>query len=112
RHDHEKVLELDPQYNDARLVVGLHSYIVGSLPWPIRVLAHVVGESGNKASGLRDLAAAGDGGGDAAVDAKVVLALMLRREQRYAEALDATRSLTAAHPHNLLFALEQANLLR
>ena len=112
RHDHEKVLELDPQYNDARLVVGLHSYIVGSLPWPIRVVAHVVGESGNKASGLRDLSTAGNGGGDAAVDAKVVLALMLRREQRYNDALDVERQLTAAHPHNFLFALEEANLLK
>ena len=112
RRDHEKVLELDPQYNDARLVVGLHSYIVGSLPWPIRVLAHVVGESGNKTSGLHDLAAAGNGGGDAAVDAKVVLALMLRREQRYPDALTIERELTAAHPHNFLFALEEANLLK
>jgi tetratricopeptide (TPR) repeat protein len=112
RHDHEKVLELDPQYDDARLVVGLHSYIVGSLPWPIRVLAHVVGESGNKANGLRDLEAASRGGGDAAVDAQVVLALMLRREQRFAEALEVARGLTATHPHNFLFALEQANLLK
>src|SRR5579864_1103721 len=94
RHDHEKALELDPDLSDARLVVGLHSYIVGSLPWPIRTLAHVVGESGNRAQGISDLYTAANGGGDASVDAKVVLALFLRREQRYTEALALESSLS------------------
>ncbi len=33
RHDHEKVLELDPHNPDAKLIVGAHNYVVGSLPW-------------------------------------------------------------------------------
>jgi len=111
RHDHEKALELDPDLSDARLVVGLHSYIVGSLPWPIRTLAHVVGESGNRAQGISDLYTAANGGGDASVDAKVVLALFLRREQRYTEALALESSLSSEHPRNFLFALEEANIL-
>jgi tetratricopeptide (TPR) repeat protein len=45
-------------------------------------------------------------------DAKVALALFLRREQRYAEAMPIVRTLTAAYPHNYLFALEEANLLK
>lgn len=32
RHDHEKVLELDPKYIDAKLVVGSHNYVMGNLP--------------------------------------------------------------------------------
>jgi len=55
RHDHEKVLEINPNYNNAKLVVGMHSYIVGSLPWAVRLLAHIVGESGNKTTGIRQL---------------------------------------------------------
>ena len=31
RHDHERVLELDPKYVDAKLLVGTDLYIVGSL---------------------------------------------------------------------------------
>src|SRR5438270_2503615 len=112
RRDHEKTLELAPDFNDARLVVGMHSYIVGSLPWPIRVLAHVVGESGDRSTGIRDLYAAANGGGDASVDAKVVLALFLRREKRYSEALTLEHGVTAAHPRNFLFALEEANILK
>jgi tetratricopeptide (TPR) repeat protein len=48
----------------------------------------------------------------ASSDAKVVLALFLRREGRYPEALDAIRSLTRSYPHNVLFALEEPNILR
>ncbi len=31
RRDHERVLELDPRYIDAKLVVGAHNYVMGSL---------------------------------------------------------------------------------
>ena len=112
RQDHEKALELAPDFSDARLVVGMHSYIVGSLPWPIRVLAHVVGESGNRSTGIRDLYAAAEGGGDASVDAKVVLALFLRREHRYSEALALEHNLAGTHSRNFLFAVEEANILK
>ena len=112
RRDHEKALALEPSYSDARLVVGTQSYIVGSLPWAIRVLAHTVGESGNKEQGMKDIQAAANGGGESSVDARVVLGLFLRREQRYKEALDNERSLTTEHPHNFLFALEEANILK
>ena len=46
------------------------------------------------------------------MDAKTVLALFLRREQRYDEALAVQRSLAKAYPGNFLFALEEANILR
>ena len=29
RHDHERVLELDPNYLDAKMVVGTHNYVIG-----------------------------------------------------------------------------------
>ncbi len=112
RHDHERVLELDPRYSDAKLTVGIHNYIVGSLPWPMRILAHVVGEGGDKHKGIQYLYDASNGGGEAYLDAKVVLALFLRREQRFPEAVKVDKSLTEAHPRNFLFALEEANVLK
>jgi tetratricopeptide (TPR) repeat protein len=90
----------------------MHSYIVGSLPWAVRLLAHIVGESGNKTTGIKQLYEAANGGGEASVDAKVVLALFLRREQRYEDALAVQRSLAKAYPGNFLFALEEANILK
>src|SRR5271157_471397 len=61
RHDHERVLELDPKYVDAKVVVGTHLYIVGSLSWPTRVAASIVGISGNRQKGLDYLREASTG---------------------------------------------------
>src|SRR3954451_22014220 len=111
REDHERVLKLDPTFSDAKTVVGTHEYIAGSLPWAMRIFAHLVGFGGNKQTGLKMLREAGEAGGETCVDAKVILTLFLRREQRYDEALEVVRSLNATHPRNFLFALEEANIL-
>ncbi|MGI9102160.1 MAG: tetratricopeptide repeat protein [Terriglobales bacterium] len=111
RHDHERVLELDPNYVDAKMVVGIHNYVIGSISWPIKVAASVVGLSGSKSKGIEYLYAAGQGGGETSVDARVALSLFLRREQRYPEALKLVGGLLAEFPRNFLFALEHANLL-
>jgi tetratricopeptide (TPR) repeat protein len=112
REDHERVLKLDPSFSDAKTVVGTHEYIAGSLPWAVRMLAHLVGFGGNKQNGLKLLKEAGESDGETSVDAKVILTLFLRREQRYQEALEVVRALTASHPRNFLFALEEANILK
>src|SRR3954468_5482116 len=112
REDHERVLKLDPTFSDAKTVVGTHEYIAGSLPWAMRMFAHVVGFGGNKQNGLKMLREAGEAGGETCVDAKVILTLFLRREQRFDEALEVVRSLHATHPRNFLFALEEANILK
>jgi len=112
REDHERVLKLDPTFSDAKTVVGTHEYVAGSLPWAVRMLAHIAGLGGNKQTGIRLLREAGESSGETSVDAKVILALFLRREQRYGEALQVVRDLTAAHPRNFLFALEVANILK
>jgi TolA-binding protein len=112
RHDHERVLELDPQYADAKLVVGTHNYVMGSLPWSVKVAVAMVGLSGSKEKGLQYLRDVADSSGENNVDAKVVLSLFLRREQRYAEAGTIMHELAARYPRNYLFGLEEANLLR
>jgi tetratricopeptide (TPR) repeat protein len=113
RRDHQRVLELDPSYTDAKMVVGIHNYVVGSLPWGVKIAVSVVGIGGNKKKGIQYLEdVANCSFCQASSDAKVVLALFLRREGRYPEALDAIRSLTRSYPRNVLFALEDPNILR
>jgi tetratricopeptide (TPR) repeat protein len=112
RHDHEKVLELSPGYTDAKLVVGAHNYVLGSLPWAVKVSASLIGLTGNKEKGIQYLYEAANAGGEASFDAKVVLVLFLRREHRYAEALQIAQPLVAAYPQNSLLAIEEGNLLR
>lgn len=112
RHDHERVLELDPNYVDAKMVVGIDYYVLGSLSWPVKVAASVAGLSGNRQKGLqylRDVAAQGNP--EVAWDAKIALALFLRREQQYREALQVVGGMYQAFPRNFLIATEYAHLL-
>lgn len=112
RRDHEEVLKLAPDYADAKTIVGVHNYVAGSLPWAVKAAASLVALSGSKQKGIQYLYDAANAGGETSVDARVGLALFLRREQRFEEALAAVRSLTASHPRNFLFALEEANILK
>ena len=44
------------------------------------------------------------------VEARTVIALFLRREGKYQQAIQVVRSLETEYPHDYLFALEEANL--
>jgi len=112
RHDHERVLELNPRDTQAKLIVGAHNYVIGSLPWGVKIAAAVVGLSGNKEKGIRYLHECAAGSGETSVDAKILLVLFLRREHRYEEALPIARGLIASYPRDVLMALEEGNLLR
>lgn len=112
RHDHEHVLEIDPEFTDAKLVVGTHNYVIGRLPWSVKVAAALAGLSGSAEKGLDYLRAVAKSDGENAVDAKVVITLFLRREHQYDEALGYMNELSAKYPHNHLFLTEVANLQR
>jgi tetratricopeptide (TPR) repeat protein len=112
RHDHERVLELDPQYIDAKMIVGIHNYVVGNLPWSVKVAAAIAKLSGSKAKGLAYLKEVAKGDGENTNDAKVMLTVFLRREHNYSEALGYMQELAAKYPHNHLFPTEAANLQR
>jgi tetratricopeptide (TPR) repeat protein len=112
RHDHEHVLELDPNYVDAKMVVGTHNYVIGHLPWSVKVAAALAGLSGSAEKGLAYLRDVAKSDGENSVDAKVVLTLFLRREHQYDEALGYMNELAAKYPRNHLFLTEVANLQR
>lgn len=110
RDDEAKVLQLDPQYVDAKLVVGVYEYVVGALPWPFKLLIGFAGVTGSKARGMELLRDAGARGVNSSVEARTVIALFLRREGKYKEAIQVVRSLEAQYPRDYLFRLEEANL--
>jgi tetratricopeptide (TPR) repeat protein len=112
RRDHERVLELSPNTVEAKLIVGAHNYVMGSLPWGVKVAASVLGLAGNKDKGLQYLKECAQGNGETAVDAQILLVLFLRREHRYEEALPLARALLPRYPQDVLLALEEGNLLR
>ena len=113
RGDNERVLRLDPRYVDAKLVVGVHQYVVRSLPFAMKIVAGAAGITGSKSKGIRkDLQDAGAHGVITSVEARTALGLFLRREARYSEAIAITRSLADEYPRDFLFRLELANLTK
>jgi TolA-binding protein len=112
RRDDDQVLKLDPKYVDCYLIVGVHEYVIGSLSLPYKILAGIVGIHGSKSKGLTDLRRVGQYGIVNSVAARTALAIFLRREAKYPQAIDVVNGLHQQYPHNFLFSLEQANLLK
>jgi len=110
KNDHVRVLQLDPDYIDAKLVVGVYEYVVGALPLPFKLLIGFAGISGSKSRGLEMLTDDGNRGIATSVEARTTIALFLRREARYAEAVKVVQSLRMQYPRDYLFSLEEANL--
>ena len=110
KDDHVRVLQLDPDYVDAKLVVGVYEYVVGALPFPFKLLIGFAGITGSKSKGLELLQDAAKRGVTTNVEARTVIALFLRREGKYKEAIEVVRSLKSQYPRDFLFCLEEANL--
>jgi hypothetical protein len=112
RSDSEAVLKIDPQYADADLAIGIQQYAVASLPRFLRLMVGMFGVGGSKQRGLELLRNSSEHGVVTNVEARTALSLFLRHDGRYTEALQVERSLTQQYPHDFLFALEVANLLK
>jgi len=110
KDDENRVLQMDPEYVDAKLVAGVYEYVVGALPWPFKFLIGFAGITGSKTEGLAMLNDAAQRGVVTSVEARTVIALFLRREARYKEAIQVVRGLKNQYPHDFLFCLEEANL--
>lgn len=112
RRDDERVLQEMPNYVDAKLVVGIHEYVVGSLPFVFKMLAGASGIPGSKSKGLAALREDAAKGAITSVEASTALALFLRREAKYSDAVAVAQRLKSEYPHNFLFWLEVANLVK
>jgi len=110
KDDAERVLEIDPDYVDAKLVAGVYQYVVGALPWPFKIMIGFAGITGSKSEGMAMLHDAASRGVVTSVEARTVIALFLRREARYKDAIQVIRNLIKQYPHDYLFCLEEANL--
>lgn len=112
KSDDERVLQLDPNYVDAKMVVGVYQYVIGALPFAFKLLVGFAGIHGSKAGGLATLRDSANRGVITSVESRTVLAFFLRREGKYQQALAINRTLVAEYPHDFLFNLERANLTK
>jgi hypothetical protein len=110
KDDAAHALAIDPDYVDAKLITGVYEYVVGALPWPFKIMIGFAGITGSKSTGLAMLWDAANHGVITSMEARTAIALFLRREGRYHEAIDVVRGLKSQYPHDFLFCLEEANL--
>jgi tetratricopeptide (TPR) repeat protein len=110
RQDSEEALRLDPNYADAKMAIGIQQFAVASLPRFLRIMIGITGVTGNKEKGLDLLRQCAAQGTVNPVECRTSLALFLRHDARYAEALSVMHGLAQEYPHDYLFRLEEANL--
>ena len=108
--DEARVLEIDPNYIDAKLVVGTYQYVIGALPWGFKILFGFAGITGSKTKGMETLHDDFARGPMTSTEAGTVIALFVRRESKYAEGINVVRTLKSKYPRDFLFCLEEANL--
>jgi tetratricopeptide (TPR) repeat protein len=108
---HERVLEIDAAYHDARLAVGTYDYVVGVIPRVIRFLIAPFGIRGNgKDAGIRSIETAAAQGRQIGTEARMVLIVVYNREKRFDQALRLAGELHARYPRNFLFELSKASI--
>jgi len=110
KDDAQHALTIDPNYVDAKLITGVYQYVVGALPWPFKLMIGFAGISGSKSAGMALLDDAANRGVITKVEARTVIALFLRREAKYQQAIQVVLILKNQFPRNFLFCLEEANL--
>jgi tetratricopeptide (TPR) repeat protein len=102
----EQLIELQPDYVDAYLVPGVQEYVLGSLPWVVKMFAAIGGISGDKQKGEAWVQRVADEGDQMKIEAKVLMTLLHRREHRPLEAAKVLEELIAAYPRNYVLRFE------
>lgn len=108
RTAHDRLRRVQPENSDALLIPGLHQYITGSLPRAVRLLGSWAGLNGSREEGLRLLEEAARRGQRTQTEARVLLALLYRRERQADKAVPHLRALVAGYPRNYLYRSELA----
>ncbi len=110
RKAHSRITEIDPSNVDARMVQGLHDYIVGSLPLEWRLLGFLIGFHGNKEEGIREVEMVSRNGKVDRLDAEFLLCAVYRREKKSGRAIPLLEDLIGRFPGNYLLRMELAQM--
>jgi len=110
RRLHIRISELEPSNVDARLIQGLHDYLVGSLTWGWRMLGFLVGIHGDKEKGIRTVQDVSEHGKLNRIDAEILLCALYRRENRTRLAVPLVEDLIRRYPRNFILRLELSQM--
>lgn len=112
RNYHVQLLSLNANCSDAFLAIGIYDYVMGGLPWYMKVFGSLVGYRGDKVRGLAEIKRVTEQGHWAREDAKSFLAILYFREKMYAEALAILQGLYQSYPRNHLLLQEIARVYK
>lgn len=107
---HNRITEIDPSDVDARLVQGLHDYVVGSLPMFYKMLGFLIGFHGDREKGIRTVQYVAQHGNSNRVDAEIFLCALYRREGKPRMALPLLQDLLRRFPRNHLLRFEESQM--
>lgn len=111
RKAHNRLLETDSTLADAKLIPGMHEYVLGNVPVWVRMLISLAGFGGDKWKGVSYMNDAVRNGQKTAVEARVLLSLVYSRERQPEKSLPLVHELIEAFPANHLYRAEEALLL-
>ena len=92
------VVEKNSAYYDAYLGLGIYNYIISFIPRKLQWLTSLLGFSGDRDEGKRQLMLASEKGTYTTTEAKFYLTLLAWREENYTLAEDYASQLTGAYP--------------
>jgi tetratricopeptide (TPR) repeat protein len=107
---HNRITEMEPANVDARLVQGLHDYIVGSLPVMYRMLGFLAGIKGDRERGIQTIEEVAHNGKQNKAAAQIFLCALYRRENQPMRAVPLVQDLIARYPRNFLLRLELSQM--
>ncbi|MCU1274011.1 MAG: Tetratricopeptide 2 repeat protein [Bryobacterales bacterium] len=105
----DQVRKLDTNFTDAYLMLGVYEYATGSLPMAVKMFGALGGIHGNKKRGIEYVSHVAQEGKYERNAARVLLAVLYRREKRPLDAARVLDGLMAEYPRNYLFGIEIAS---
>ena len=110
RQEAERLLAINPDYQDAWVAIGVENYLLSIKPLPIRWLLRMAGGQADRALGLERLRLAATKGHYLAPFARLLLAVAALRDKDIAQARGILKSLAREYPDNHLYVQELARL--
>jgi len=106
----EQLLQIEPQYYDAYLAVGVENYLLSLKPAPVRWFLEMNGAETDRDRGIQNLRLTAEKGQYLAPYARLLLAVAALRGKDRGQARDILSKLTAEFPRNRLYSVELARL--
>lgn len=105
-----RLLAINNDRPDAKIGRGMFYYMIGSVPRELRWMTNMFGLRGDIEMGLNEIKAAAVSDTYVSTDAKMILAYLYNKEERFEEALEYISDLVNIFPENSIFHYNKAQI--